>query len=227
MRHFGFHILTFPLVRSQLLELGFSDAKIRRISNGVDIEGIGKIPATRRKFDACFLGNTLQRKGVFDLPRVWRSVCDLMPEAKLAMIGTGRQQEISKLKKNFLDKKLGQNVQFFGYLGENEKLATMKASNLFLFPSYEEGWGIAISEAMACGLPVVAYDLPAYRTAFRRGIVTVPLGSIHDFADATIMLLRSEVKRMILSHEGKEQAEEYDLAKVAEAELRLIREICR
>ena len=38
----------------------------------------------------------------------------------------------------------------------------MKSSKLFIFPSYEEGWGISITEAMACGLAVVCYDLKAY-----------------------------------------------------------------
>jgi glycosyltransferase involved in cell wall biosynthesis len=227
MKHFGFYVLTFPLVGLQLTELGFSKTKIRHITNGVDFEGIGRIPVTRRKFHACFLGNAISRKGVFDLPQVWSHVCNSMPDAKLAIVGTGREQDIARLQKHFRDRKLSDNVQFLGYLSEYEKLVTLKASSLFLFPSYEEGWGIAISEAMACGLPVVAYDLPAYRTTFKKGMVTVPLGSISDFAHATVMLLKDEVKRVHLGQDGKKQAGEYDLAKIPAAELSLIKEICR
>lgn len=227
MKHFGFYVLTFPMVGSQLEDLGFLKSKIRYITNGVNIEAIERIPPTRRKFHACFLGNAIPRKGVFDLPQVWRHVCDSVPEAKLAIMGTGREQDIMRLQRSFRDRKLSDNVQFLGYLSEYEKLATLKASSLFLFPSYEEGWGIAISEAMAAGLPVVAYDLPAYRTAFKRGIVTVPLGSISDLARATVMLLKDDVKRTHLGQDGKEQAEEYDSARVPGAELTLIKEICK
>ncbi len=226
MKHFGFYVLTFPMVGSQLRDLGFSNRKIRFITNGVDIEAIAQIPLTGRKFDACFLGNALPRKGVFDLPQIWRYVCDAVPEARLAIVGTGREQDIARLQKKFADQELSGNVRFMGYLSEYEKFATLKASRLFLFPSYEEGWGIAISEAMACGLPVVAYDLPAYRTAFKRGIVTVPVGSISDIANATVMLLKDEVKRNDLGKDGKELAEEYDLSRVPKSELSLIKEIC-
>ena len=43
-----------------------------------------------------------------------------------------------------------------------DALSVVKSVLVFVFPSHEEGWGIAICEAMACGLAVVAYDLPAY-----------------------------------------------------------------
>lgn len=225
MKHYGFYIFTFPAVKSQLLAMGFSEEKICCISNGIDIEYIKRIPEVKRRFDACFLGNALPRKGVLDLPQVWRHVCNTVPHAKLAIMGTGREQDIERLKKNFIDKKLENNVQFLGHLPEDEKFATLKASSVFLFPSYEEGWGIVIGEAMACGLPVVAYDLPAYKAIFKRGMVTVPVGSIRDFASSTIMLLSDGGKRRELGEQGRIQANEYDLDRIAATELSLIRNL--
>ncbi len=225
MKHYRFHVLTFPVVRPQLLRLGFSNQRIRCINNGLDIKYIRQIPATEKRYDACFLGNALARKGVLDLPKVWRDVCDILPHSKLAIIGTGREQDIEKLKKNFIEKKLENNVCFLGYLPEDQKFATLKASGVFLFPSYEEGWGIVVGEAMACGLPVVAYDLPAYRAIFKKGIVTVPVGSVGDFSMLTIMLLRNEGKRREVGEEGRMQANEYDLGTIAATELSLIRAI--
>ncbi len=227
MKHYGFHVLTFPAVRLQLLGLGFSKQRVRCISNGIDIEHIKKIPETgsRRRYDACFLGNAIPRKGVLDLPEVWRHVCNILPHAKLAIMGTGREQDIEKLKRNFNEKKLGNNVCFLGYLPEDQKFAALKASGVFLFPSYEEGWGIAVGEAMACGLPVVAYDLPAYRAIFKRGIVTVPVGSTSDLARTTIMLLSDRERLRELGEQGRLQASEYDINRVAATELSLIRNI--
>lgn len=44
----------------------------------------------------------------------------------------------------------------------------LKSSKVFVFPSHEEGWGIAVCEAMAAGLPIVAYDLAPFREFFPR-----------------------------------------------------------
>jgi glycosyltransferase involved in cell wall biosynthesis len=225
MKHYGFHVLTFPAIRSQLLSLGFSNERIRCINNGVDLEYISKIPNGERRYDACFLGNALARKGVLDLPKVWRTVCDVLPHSKLAIVGTGREQDIEKLNKNFSEKKLGNNVCFLGYLPEDQKFAVLKASGVFLFPSYEEGWGIVVAEAMACGLPVVAYDLPAYRATFKRGMVTVPVGSTSDLARTTIALLSDRERMRELGEQGRVQASEYDINRVAATELSLIRKI--
>jgi glycosyltransferase involved in cell wall biosynthesis len=140
-------------------------------------------------------------------------------------VGTGREQDIEKLNKNFSEKKLGNNVCFLGYLPEDQKFAVLKASGVFLFPSYEEGWGIVVAEAMACGLPVVAYDLPAYRATFKRGMVTVPVGSTSDLARTTIALLSDRERMRELGEQGRVQASEYDINRVAATELSLIRKI--
>lgn len=226
IRNLGFFVLTFPSVGAQLLDIGFLPAKIRHINNGVDTERIENAAITGPAFDACFLGNALVRKGVLDLPRIWRLVCNCLPKANLAIAGTGREQDVARLRRSFLAEKLDNNVHFLGYLQEDQKFATLKSSSVFLFPSYEEGWGIAIAEAMACGVPVVAYDLPAYKTAFRRGIITVPIGSISEFSNITLMLLKNKAMRTQLAHEGIRQADEYDQAKVAAKELSLIKDIC-
>lgn len=226
MKRYGFYIFTFPAVKSQLLDMGFPEEKIKCISNGVDTKYIETVSPAIERFDACFLGNAIPRKGVLDLVNVWRMVCDKVPNAKLAIMGTGRKRDIEKLGREFATKKLDNNVRLLGYLPEREKFATLKSSSVFLFPSYEEGWGIAVCEAMACGLPVIAYDLPAYKDFFRKGIVTVPIGYVNDFAQTTFMLLENDEARSKLVEEAKDQASQYDWDKIAAEELLLIKEIC-
>jgi len=55
------------------------------------------------------------------------------------------------------------NTKFLGFLDNEEKYRAVKASRVFLFPSSNESWGIVVAEALACGLPVVAFDIPATR----------------------------------------------------------------
>ncbi len=62
-------------------------------------------------------------------------------------------------------KRLGvnENVTFHGYLSEEDKIMLLRKSHIFVTASSKEGWGLVNLEANACGLPVVAMDLPAFR----------------------------------------------------------------
>ncbi len=226
IRKWNFNIFTFPRVKTELIQLGFPEARIHCIKNGIDIRKIDTISASEKKYDGCFLGNALPRKGILDLPIVWREVCREFPHAKLAIIGTGTKKQLDELREQFEAMDLTRNVSLLGFLPERDKIATLKSSRVFLFPSYEEGWGIVIGEAMACGLPVIAYELPAYSAIFKRGIVTVPIGSIGGFANVAISLLKDERRRLELGEQGKSQASEYNLDRIAAMELSLIRKIC-
>lgn len=226
MKRYGFYIFAFPYVKSQLVEEGFPVERIKHMTNGIDMKRIERMPPSKEKFDACFLGSIYPRKGVMDLTRIWRRVCDKVPEAKISVIGIGPKGNIERLKSGILAEKLENNMFPLGYVSEGKKFGTLKSSKIFLLPSYEEGWSIAICEAMSCGLPVVAYDLPTYKSVYKEGIVTVPIGDVESFAQSTIMLLENDEMMLKLSEEAKRQASEYELDKVAVAEFSLIKEIC-
>ena len=63
-----------------------------------------------------------------------------------------------------------------------EKIKILKQSRLFVLPSFYESWGMVAAEAMAAGLPVVAYSLPVYQDLFSKGINQVKIGDKMVFA---------------------------------------------
>ena len=74
---------------------------------------------------------------------------------------------------------------------DEEKFRLMKKSKVFIFPSYKEGWGIVIAEAMAYSLPVVAYDLPVYNEVFGEHIFTVKVGNYNDMVKKFIEIIEN------------------------------------
>ncbi|UCE29266.1 MAG: glycosyltransferase family 4 protein, partial [Candidatus Bathyarchaeota archaeon] len=85
-----------------------------------------------------------------------------------------------------------------------------------------EGWGIAIAEAMACGLPVVVYELPIYKEIFNSKLVTVTPGDVDGMSKQVLFLLQNhEVSRKI-GEDGKRFVERYDWQKIADEEMKLI-----
>ena len=83
----------------------------------------------------------------------------------------GRLEELAP---RLAELNLSSCVTLAGLVSEAEKFRLFKAGRIFLMPSRQESWGIVIAEALACDVPVVAYDLPAYRAIFGNLIDYVP-----------------------------------------------------
>lgn len=208
-------------VKNQCKELGIQEGKIAVTMNGINLECITRIRNQERLYDACFLGRIYPLKGIFDLVNIWKVVCSKLPDAKLVVIGEGARKYEDMLKDRIKSNELLRNIILKGYLPENEKYASLKSCRVFVFPSYEEGWGITICEAMACKLPVVAYNLPAY-TVFGDAIVRVPIGNKQSFAEELLKVLENEKLQARMGEDAYVVANQFDWDKVAIKELRLI-----
>jgi glycosyltransferase involved in cell wall biosynthesis len=118
-----------------------------------------------------------------------------------------------------LEEGLKNNVTLLGFLSEERKCETLQSSIIFVYPSYQESWGAVVAEAMACGLPVVAYDLPVYKEVFEDKLVTVPLGDVDSMAKQVIFLLENPDVAKKIGEKGREFVRRYDWNRVAEQEL--------
>lgn len=204
-------------IRRVLCNLGVSQNKILSFKNGVNIEETAKAPKTEKIYEACFLGGFRPSKGIFDLVPVWQRVRQQLPEAKLLVIGGGMEKYKKELENRIQEAGLGDSVILAGVVNQSELFKTIKTARILLSPSHEEGWGIAVLEALACGLPVVAYDLPAY-TVFGEAVVKVKLGEKEELAENVVSLLSSSGVLQKQKSLGLSVAEEFDWRKIAEGE---------
>ena len=196
---------------------GFDSDKIFVTSNGVEHEFISSVRAGLKKFEACFCGRLFKRKGISDLVEVWDIVSKYFPESKLIIIGHGPEQY--KLLDLVKKKELDRNIIITGYLPEEGKISAIKSCKIFISPSYEEGWGIAVSEAITCGLPVICYDLPAYKI-FGEGIIKIELGNKEEMAKAVIKLLSNDDERATSVANARQTSKLLDWENVATRELK-------
>lgn len=180
-------------VRAYLIERRFDSSKIIVSNNGVDYKAIESVrPVGNAIYDGCFCGRLVKTKGVYDLIEIWKVVTISYPNAKLVIIGDGPEYDtlLNKIKEANLEK----NIQLIGFVSEREKFITMQRSKMFIFPSYEEGWGIAVAEAIACGLDVILYDIGAYR-AFEGHLVKVEKANIGKMAQATVEMIEKHMNK--------------------------------
>jgi glycosyltransferase involved in cell wall biosynthesis len=186
-------------IKDSLISSGVDEGKILVTDNAISKVEYNATPQPVL-FDACFVGRLEKGKGIFDLVAIWKLISDKIPAAKLAMIGIGSDKDdlISLIERDRLSK----NIMLCGFVDEKKKFEVMQRSKLFVLPSYVDAKPIAILEAMSCGLPVIAYDLPALKSTWGQDMVYVPQGDTESFAKTVFDLLEDPQKRLVLSRRG-------------------------
>lgn len=216
-------------VESYLRKVGVPPMRVKMIPTGIDIEFIEKsISDTKLKkeYDACFVGRINPAKGIFDLVDIWKLVVAGRSEARLVIIGGGDRKIIGGLKNKIEKENMGENIKIKSWMEDKRDVfRTMKSSEIFVFPSYEEGWGLAICEAMVCKLPIVAYGLPVYKKIYGGRLVTVPIGEKENFAQAILCLLADVGLRRVKGEEGYRWVKRYDWDKIASREIGYLGEL--
>ena len=107
--------------------------------------------------------------------------------------------------------------EFHANLTPRRVARLLRGADLLLAPSWEqEGFGLPVLEAMACGVPVVASDISAFRTFAGEAAVLVPHDSPEQFAAAARGVLEDPVRRRGLRAAGLEVAKAFSEKRVAE-----------
>lgn len=194
--------------------MGFK--KIYRIWAAADTETIKKAGEPVKIYDACFVGRLSYQKGIDDLLEVWRQVVLELPQAVLAIVGWGYERGQEKFLAEIKRLGLEKNIIYHGFLEGEKKFEIIKKSKIAVLPSRYESFGIVFLEALCCGLPVVAYDLPVLKESFSRGVAYVQLGNTTAMSRRVVKLLGNDEERQRLSREGLEISQQFSWEKVGQ-----------
>jgi len=84
----------------------------------------------------------------------------------------------------------GADVLVAGYLPEDDLRAVVAGASCLVLPSLYEGFGLPVLEALACGVPVLATDLPVLREVGGTVCSYAPVGDVDGFAGALVAISR-------------------------------------
>lgn len=177
-------------LKATLEQHGFTSS-IDVNTNGLDHEQFRGSVAVRPRFDGLFIGRHNPEKGVLDVLDIWVHVTLQRRDAQLGLVGYALPSMQTMLERRIAALGLWRNVTILGRVDDGQKLSLLKDSKVFVFPSHVEGWGIAPQEALAAGLPVVAYNLPVYKENIAPcdAVTLVEDSDYAAFADAVVHLL--------------------------------------
>lgn len=203
----------YPDERKMLISMGFSEDKIHLVPNGVNPFFLNKpleedSKEVLKKFNLdlerpilLFVGNHTGNKGLDTVLKI----ASKLSKPAVVVIG-GRlsdPEEPLRWRKKFPPAKQV-DVVFTDYLTLTAQRALYHLSTLLLFPSLADTLPLTILEAMASGLPVIAYSVGgiSYQLKNDSGIAISP-GDIQSFQSAIESLLSDKKSRQRLSTNGK------------------------
>ena len=115
-------------------------------------------PETRGKTIFLFLGRINFKKGLDVLAKAFGQVARERDDVHLVIAGPDNDALKPKVEGWLKAEGVLDKTTFTGMLVGEAKLAALTDANLFVLPSFSENFGIAVIEAMACGLPVLISD---------------------------------------------------------------------
>jgi starch synthase len=144
--------ITVPssFARRSFIESGIPAAKIHMIPYGVNLSNFAKVadPPTDT-FEVLFVGGVALRKGIPYLLEAFGRIKH--PAKRLRIVGG-----MSPCVKQVLHRLPQDKVDFLGALPQTSLPHIMSSSHLLVLPSIEDGFGLVLSQALACGCPVLA-----------------------------------------------------------------------
>jgi teichuronic acid biosynthesis glycosyltransferase TuaC len=155
-----------------------------------------------------FAGHVIEAKGVKELLEAYERIVAVHPGSILVMCGDGALwQHVKRLVQL---KGLGEKVLLPGAVVPAFMPAWMKASDIFVLPSHEEGMPNAVMEAMACGLPVVSTKVGGLPDALAdtEGAILIEPRDAVGLADALLKVLTDGALRKRMSGAARRKAED-------------------
>jgi glycosyltransferase involved in cell wall biosynthesis len=159
------------------------------------------------------MGRLVEQKGFDLLLEAFSRVAARHSSWSLKILGDGPLRDQLEAQAQRLN--LTIRVEFTGALAD--PFCVLRAADLFVFPSRFEGFGNALCEAMACGVPAISFDCPSGPSEIvRNGVdgLLVPAEDVTALAAAMDHLMSDPHKRARLAARAPEVTERFGLTRV-------------
>jgi glycosyltransferase involved in cell wall biosynthesis len=214
--------------------LGFPEKRITVVPNGVDLScfngsidvsimreelGIGDKPLV------VTASRLIKRKSPGLLISTFARVLQVVPDAKLVIAGSGREED--NLSRQVESLNIKDSVFMVGGLAREKVAQLMAAADVFALPSKVESFGLALLEASAAGVPVVCSNAGGAAEVFQDGFnaLLYPPGDDNAMAKAIIRLLQDKELAKKISANAVATAGKFTWEMAAERTLRVYEEV--
>jgi glycosyltransferase involved in cell wall biosynthesis len=206
--------------KQTLVEHGVDAAKVRVNPYGVDctVFNVGRRDS-QRPLRFIFVGAVNARKGTPLLVDAWQKLA--AANAELWLVGAASKQAVSRISGL-------RGLTHFDRVPRAEVASLMQQCDVFVFPSYFEGFGLVLLEAMACGLPVITTTAtagPDIVTEGQDGWVIEP-GDLEALLDRMNYCVEHPQVVRGMASQARATAERFTWAAYGDRWMQILAEVC-
>jgi glycosyltransferase involved in cell wall biosynthesis len=171
-----------------------------------------------------FLGNENPKKNLPNVIRAYSKYVDQFPNGlDLVVLDFPKASLERFVEKEGLNKSIVDKTFSPGYINNKELPAVIQASQLFLYPSLRESFGIPILEAMACSVAVISSNTSSMPEVAGDAALLVNPESVSEIAEALVRLLGDEELGKSLIKKGLERSLSFSWTASAKKSLAIYR----
>lgn len=203
-----------------LLSEGVPKEKLVTIPNGLQDDYLieaNTLQVKNKKNNISFLASWTWRKGITELNQILNEIKSRLPLNELHLLGGDQPKEL--VLKQFEENNFSK-LKITPKFEQDELISLLSNSKVGVFPSYVEGFGLAVVEQLACGIPVVAYNVPGPADILGPldPSLLIASGDTKALCNKVIEILNMpEADYEKLALRCKERAKFYSMSKVAES----------
>jgi len=207
-------IVTVSQTSATQLKQAFSSLdQIVVIPNGLDKPPENITPYQPAYPYLLFLGSRNPRKNLKGMLEAFRHYCQNHPDDPHYLVIVGGDKEIFREVDTSQDEK---QVEWLGYVDDKQKWSVLAGARGLILPSFLEGFGLPVGEALSMGKPVVASDIPVFHEIYGESIdIYVDPHDIRDMAQGIEQLLQSGPHSPAVAASRAEILSRYDWTAVA------------
>jgi glycosyltransferase involved in cell wall biosynthesis len=172
------------------------------------------------------VGDLQPRKNQIGLIRAFARMVRAFPQLKQNLVLAGKQTWFGgKVHEAARESGVGDRIQFTGFVSDDDLLQLYNACDLFVFPSFYEGFGLPVLEAMACGRAVACSNTSALPEVVDGAALLFDPYAVDEIVRALADLLLDAEWRARVERLGLQRAAHFSWQKTAEKTLAVFHEV--
>ncbi len=208
----------------------YFNGEVEIIPNGVSIKRFKRKNKKIKKYDdkkinILFVGRIEKRKGLIYLLESYKKLLTKYENIRLIIVGRG---PLLNLYKKFVGKNKLQDVHFEGFVSIKDLPRYYSSADIFCSPAiFGESFGIVLLEAMATGIPVVAFDIPGYNDVVsnNKDGLLAKSRDVADLYDKLDILISNRSLRKKIGANGIIKARNFTWEKIAKMNIQYYKKI--
>lgn len=222
LQHAEFVVAISELVKNEYKQIGVLENKIKKIPNGLDFIASNEKEFLKKKINVdenakiiLFLGRIRWSKGVDILIKAFKKLNSSNTHLVIAGPDFGY---ITYCKKLVEELNLKPYVHFIGEVNNEEKSKLLADADMFILPSFYEGFGMVILEAAASHLPIIMTTSCGLADEFlqKNAAIVVETKNIEAHTNAMRSLLKNPAESKLMSERAFELSKKFDWNKIVQ-----------